>query len=73
MEGLALGAGQGSDALGRNFVENAIDFGLVGWWGGGTRNRGTLRDVSADSGQEAAQMSAFKELVDIQKSGKCAS
>ena len=63
MECLALSAAQRLDALGGNFLEDSVDFGLIGGRGSGARPGGALGDVIADAAPEAAQVRAFKELV----------
>ena len=70
MEDLAFFLGQGLDALGRDFIEDAVDFGLVGRRGRGARGVGTLGNIVAQTSPEAAKGGVFEELVDIEKTRK---
>lgn len=70
MQGLALDAGEGLDALSRYFVQNAVDLVLVGRRRGGAGGVRALGDVVAGPGPETPQQRAFEELVDIEKPGE---
>lgn len=70
VEGLAFFLGQGLDALGGDFVEDAVDFGLVGRRGRGAGRVGALGEVVAQAGPEAAQGGVLEELVDVEEAGE---
>ncbi len=70
VEGLSFGAGEGLDALGADFVEDAVDFGLVGGRGGVAGGGGALGDIVAQAGPETAQVGALEELVYVEEAGE---
>ena len=72
MERLALRTGQGLNALGADFVEDAVHFGLVGRGRGGAGRGGALGDIVAETSPQAAQVGALEQLVNVQEAGKSA-
>ena len=57
--------------MGGDFVEDAVNLGLVGRWRGGAGSVGrTLGDILLQVVPEAAKKGILKELVDVEEAGK---